>query len=131
MISPFSWDVKVYIILRWDSSSYVDQPGYRLALFHVINSLDNHSNVLWYNANSFSHLIWVSLSFLTFVHSRQFRLSTAVKNDNDAQIKVNYLFKISNGNIRTMCKISTKLTTKTPERRYWHCSNVFYCYLRT
>ena len=73
-------------------------------------------------------MIWVSLSFLTFVHSRQCQLGTTVKNGNGTQIKVNYLFKISNGNVKAMCKISTKLTTKTPEPRYWHRSNVFYCY---
>ena len=28
-----------------------------------------------------------------------------------------YLFKISNGNIRTMCEICSKLIIKTPERR--------------
>ena len=28
-----------------------------------------------------------------------------------------YLFKVNNGNTRTMCEICTKLTIKTPERR--------------
>ena len=31
-----------------------------------------------------------------------------------------YLFKISNGNTRTMCKIWSKFTIKTPERRHWN-----------
>ena len=28
-----------------------------------------------------------------------------------------YLFRVKNGNSRTMCEISSKLTIKTPERR--------------
>ena len=29
----------------------------------------------------------------------------------------NYMFKVSNGNTRTRCKICSKLTTRIPERR--------------
>ena len=29
-----------------------------------------------------------------------------------------YLFKVNNGNNKTMCEICPKITTKTPERRY-------------
>ena len=36
-----------------------------------------------------------------------------------------YLFKVHNGNTRTMYKISSKLTTKTPEQRHWCRSGVF------
>ena len=36
-----------------------------------------------------------------------------------------YLFKVDNGNIRTMCEICLKLTVKTPERRQWCHSGVF------
>ena len=36
-----------------------------------------------------------------------------------------YLFKINNGNIRTMCEMCSKLTIKTPEWRHWHRSGVF------
>ena len=35
------------------------------------------------------------------------------------------LFKVNNGNNRTMCEICSKLTLKTPERRYQRCSGVF------
>ena len=30
-----------------------------------------------------------------------------------------YLLKVNNGNTRTRCKICSKLTIKTPERRQW------------
>ena len=36
-----------------------------------------------------------------------------------------YLFKISNGKIRTMCEICLKLTIKTPERRQLRRYSVF------
>ena len=31
----------------------------------------------------------------------------------------NYMFKVYNRNTRTRCEICSKLTIKTPERRYW------------
>ena len=37
-----------------------------------------------------------------------------------------YLFKASNGNIRKMCGIYSKLTTETPEQRHWRLSGVFF-----
>ena len=37
----------------------------------------------------------------------------------------NYLFKVSIGNTRTMYKLCSKLTRKTPERRHWRCPGVF------
>ena len=37
-----------------------------------------------------------------------------------------YLFEFSYGNARTMCKICSRLTIKTPERRHWHSSGVFF-----
>ena len=37
----------------------------------------------------------------------------------------NYMFKVNNRNTRTRCKICSKLTLKTPERRYWGRSGVF------
>ena len=37
----------------------------------------------------------------------------------------NYAFKVSNRNIRTRCKICSKLTIKILERAQWHCSSVF------
>ena len=37
----------------------------------------------------------------------------------------NYMFKGNNRNTRATCEICSKLTIKTPERRYWHCSGVF------
>ena len=36
-----------------------------------------------------------------------------------------YLLKIYNGNTKIRCKICSKLTIKTPERRRWHRSGVF------
>ena len=36
-----------------------------------------------------------------------------------------YLFKVSNGNIRTMCKICSKRTIKTLERRQSRLSDIF------
>ena len=35
------------------------------------------------------------------------------------------MFKVNNRNTRTRCEICSKLTIKTPERRYWHRSSVF------
>ena len=35
------------------------------------------------------------------------------------------LFKVINRNTRTRCKVCSKLTIKTPERRQWHRSGVF------
>ena len=33
-----------------------------------------------------------------------------------------YLLKVNNRNTRTRCEICSKLTIRTPERRYWlHC----------
>ena len=37
----------------------------------------------------------------------------------------NYIFKLNNKNTRTRCKICSKLTIKTPERRYWRRSGIF------
>ena len=37
----------------------------------------------------------------------------------------NYIFKVDNRNTRTRCKICSKLTLKTPERRQWRRSGVF------
>ena len=37
----------------------------------------------------------------------------------------NYNFKVNNRNTRTMYKICSKLTIKTPERRHWRRSGVF------
>ena len=37
----------------------------------------------------------------------------------------NYMFKVNNRNTRTRCEICSKLTTKTPEPRYWRRSGVF------
>ena len=34
----------------------------------------------------------------------------------------NYMFKVNNRNTRTRCQIYSKLTIKTPVRRYWHRS---------
>ena len=34
-------------------------------------------------------------------------------------------FKANKGNITTICKICSKLTIMTPERRWWYCSGVF------
>ena len=56
-----------------------------------------------------------------------------------------YLFKMNNGNIRTMCEICSDFTKMTPERRQWRRSGVllltlnrfhilfwcFYCWLWT
>ena len=36
-----------------------------------------------------------------------------------------YMFKVNNRNSRTRCRICSKLTIKTPERRYWRRSGVF------
>ena len=36
-----------------------------------------------------------------------------------------YLFKINNGNARTVCEICSELAIKTPEPRQWHRSGVF------
>ena len=37
----------------------------------------------------------------------------------------NYMFKVNNRNNKTRCKICSKLTIKTPERRQWRLSGVF------
>ena len=42
-----------------------------------------------------------------------------------------YLFKVNNGNTRTMCEICSKLTIKTPERRHRHRFWCLYCELWT
>ena len=42
--------------------------------------------------------------------------------DNPAGI---YLLKVNNRNTRARCEICSKLTIKTPERRYWRRSGVF------
>ena len=36
-----------------------------------------------------------------------------------------YLLKVNNRDTRKRCKISSKLTIKTPERRHWRRSDVF------
>ena len=36
-----------------------------------------------------------------------------------------YLFKVNNRSDRKRCKICSKLTIKTPERRHWRRSGVF------
>ena len=36
-----------------------------------------------------------------------------------------YLLKVNNRNIRTRCEICSKLTLKTPERRYWRRPGIF------
>ena len=38
----------------------------------------------------------------------------------------NYMFKVNNRNIRTRCEICSELTMKTPERRHWCRSGVFF-----
>ena len=40
-----------------------------------------------------------------------------------------YLFKVNNGNTKAMCKICSKLTINTPERRHWSCFVVSIVYL--
>ena len=37
----------------------------------------------------------------------------------------NYMFRVNSRNTRTRCKICSKLTIKTPERRHWRRSGVF------
>ena len=37
----------------------------------------------------------------------------------------NYVFQVNNRNIKTRREICSKLTIKTPERRYWRRSDVF------
>ena len=37
----------------------------------------------------------------------------------------NYMFKVKNRNTRTRYEICSKLTIKTPERRYWRRSGVY------
>ena len=37
----------------------------------------------------------------------------------------NLMLKVNNKNIRTRCKICSKLTIKTPEQRQWRRSGVF------
>ena len=36
-----------------------------------------------------------------------------------------YMFQVNDRNTRTRCKICSKLTIKTPERRHWRRSGVF------
>ena len=40
-----------------------------------------------------------------------------------------YLFKVNNRTTRKWCEVSSKLTTKVPERRYWHISHLFLVFL--
>ena len=48
------------------------------------------------------------------------------KTSDQAASPVNiYLFKVNNRNTRKRCKICSKLTINTPERRHWHCSDIF------
>ena len=42
-----------------------------------------------------------------------------------------YLLKVKSRRTRTRCEICSKLTIKTPERRYWHRSGVFMSLLLT
>ena len=37
----------------------------------------------------------------------------------------NYIFKVNNRSTRTRCEICSKLTIKTPKRRWWRCSGAF------
>ena len=37
----------------------------------------------------------------------------------------NSMLKVNNKNTKTRCEICSKLTKKTPERRQWHCTDVF------
>ena len=37
-----------------------------------------------------------------------------------------YMFKVNNRNTSKRCKICSKLTIKTPERRHWQRSDVFF-----
>ena len=37
-----------------------------------------------------------------------------------------YMFKVNNRNTRTRCEMCSKLIIKTPERRHWHRSGVFF-----
>ena len=37
----------------------------------------------------------------------------------------NYMFRVNSRNIRTRCKICSKLTIKIPERCHWHRSGIF------
>ena len=37
----------------------------------------------------------------------------------------NYIFKANNRSTRTRCEICSKLTIKTPKRRWWRCSGAF------
>ena len=41
-----------------------------------------------------------------------------------------YLFKVNNENTRAVCKICSKLTIKTPERRHWRRSGAFFNFVR-
>ena len=54
------------------------------------------------------------------------KLSMIVSNNLSGDISASiYLFKVSNVNTRTMCKICSKFTIKTLERRKWRRSGAF------
>ena len=58
---------------------------------------------------------------ITFVLPLKFRLVTNL-DSNPADI---YLFKVKNGDSRTICEICSKLIIKITERRYWPHPGVF------
>ena len=52
-------------------------------------------------------------------------LPTKIENRSLCKATDIYLFKVNNGNTRTMCKICSKLTLITPDLRHWRRFVVF------
>ena len=52
-------------------------------------------------------------------------MSFGVINVNSKHQAGTYLFKVINGNSKNMCKVCSKLTTKSTERSQWRCFGVF------
>ena len=83
-------------------------------------------SVIQYHSRLSPNLVlvaWPSLLLLVEIQSRDVSVSKILF---IIQNPVNiYLFKVNNRNTRKKCKIRSKLTIKTPERREYLCESLF------
>ena len=85
------------------------------------------------NKNYLPRLLWISggepfsskCSLLIAVKTEKQKNGTLVRKGLSIHPANIYLFKVNNRNTRKICKICSKLTIKTPERRQWRSSGVF------
>ena len=86
------------------------------------------SNFTWLVPREITQLVYSSFSFrATFFNSLSSSLTKRL-NTVKASITLKnstYLFQVNTGNTRTLYKICSKLTIKTPVRCYWYCSGYF------